>query len=141
MENPGFSSPAEKLVLIVDDEKGIRELLEIVVRKEGFRTELAEDGPEAIEKARKLSPDMILLDLMLPKSGGFEVVRELQAEETAGIPIIVITGRFMDRTTTEMIRQETNVREYVQKPIKMASLTALLHQLLKTRPVMRKMGQ
>ena len=138
MENSGFTNPADKLVLVVDDEKGIRELLETIVRKEGFKVELALDGEEAIKKARALSPDVILLDLMLPKSGGFEVVRELQGDETSGIPIIIITGRYMDRSTAELIRQEANVRDFLEKPIKMASLVAHLHQLLNTRPPAKK---
>ncbi|MDO8805563.1 MAG: response regulator [Elusimicrobiota bacterium] len=141
MENPGFASSADKLVLIVDDEKGIRELLEIVVRREGFRAELSEDGEDALNKARTLSPDIIILDLMLPKSGGFEVLHELQAEETANIPIIVITGRNMDRSTADMIRREANVREYIEKPLKTEVLAARLHQLLKTRPPARKPGK
>jgi len=138
METPGFSSSASKLVLIVDDEKGIREFLKIIVQKEGFRVDMAEDGEEALKKARAIKPDVILLDLMLPKSGGFEVLHELQAEETAGIPIIVMTGRFMDQSTSDMIRQEANVKDYLQKPVKTESLIAHLHQLLKTRPPAKK---
>ena len=138
MENSSFANAADKLVLIVDDEKGIRELLEVIVRKEGFKVALSEDGEDALKKARSLSPDVILLDLMLPKSGGFEVVRELQADETADIPIIIITGRYMDHSTADLIRQEANVRDFIEKPIKMASLVSHLHQLLKTRPSPKK---
>lgn len=138
MENPGFSSSASKLVLIVDDEKGIRDFLKIIIQKEGFKVEVAEDGEDALKKARAISPDVILLDLMLPKSGGFEVLHELQAEETAGIPIIVMTGRYMDRSTSDLIKQEANVKDYLEKPIKTESLVSHLHQLLKTRPPARK---
>ena len=132
MEN--FSNPADKLVLIVDDDSGIRELLEIIVTREGFRAEKSADGEDGMVKARALSPDIILLDLMLPKAGGFEILRELQQEGTAGIPIIVITGRGLDPSTAMMIRQESNVREFIEKPLRKEALVSLLHQVLKTRP-------
>jgi len=138
MGNPEFSSSADKLVLIVDDDKGVRELLEVLVRKEGFQIETAVDGEDALARARKSLPHIILLDLMLPKSGGFEVLHELQAEETAGIPVIVMTGRNMDGSTFDLIRQEPNVREFIQKPLKTELLASLIHKVLKTRPPAKK---
>lgn len=133
---PGFTSPSEKLVLIVDDDKEITDLLEAIVRKEGFRVEKAGDGLEAQNKARSAAPDLVLLDLMLPKAGGFETLQALQAED-ADIPVIVITGRRLDRTTSEMIKQQSNVKEFMEKPIKTELLIASIHQLLRTRPVRR----
>ncbi|MHB0996744.1 MAG: response regulator [Elusimicrobiales bacterium] len=138
MENQPPSSSAEKLVLVVDDDRGVRELLQIILQKEGFRSESAEDGAEALEKARALHPDLILLDLMLPKANGLEIVRELQMDDTGDIPIIIMTGRFMDRSTAEMIKHERNVKEYLEKPVKTALLAALLHKLLNTRPPAKK---
>ncbi len=132
------SSSAEKLVLVVDDDRGVRELLQIILQKEGFRSDSAEDGAEALEKARALHPDLILLDLMLPKANGLEIVRELQMDDTGDIPIIIMTGRFMDRSTAEMIKHERNVKEYLEKPVKTALLAALLHKLLNTRPPAKK---
>src|SRR3990167_3996838 len=103
MQNSGFTNSADKLVLIVDDDREIMDLLEAVVKKEGFKVEKAEDGLEAQNKARSLLPDLILLDLMLPKAGGFEILQALQADETADIPVVVLTGRRLDRTTSDMI--------------------------------------
>ena len=135
-QDPGFTNPADKLVLIVDDDKEIMDLLEAIVRKEGFRVEKAGDGQEAQGKARSLAPDLLLLDLMLPKSGGFETLQALQSED-ADIPVIVITGRRLDRTTSEMIKHQSNVKEFMEKPIKTELLIASMHQILKTRPVRR----
>lgn len=129
-----FSNPAGKLVLIVDDDREIMDLLEAIVRKDGFRIEKAEDGAEALNKARTLSPDLILLDLMLPKTGGFEILRTLQ-EDAGDIPVIVLTGRRLDRTTSDMIKQQSNVKEFMEKPIKTELLIAGMHQILRTRPV------
>lgn len=122
----------EQLVMIVDDDDSVRELLEYVVKKEGFAVVKAADGEEALNKIESLPPDIILLDLMLPRYGGYEVLRRLQNGSTAGIPIIVITGRYTERTTTEMIRQESNVVEFLEKPIKTNVLASLLHRILKT---------
>ncbi len=134
MESNGFGVPGEKTVLIVDDDDSIRDLLEFIVRKEGFRVEKAADGEEALEKARSLLPDLMLLDLMLPRFGGFEILRELQTDETSKIPIVIITGRYTDRSTSDMIKQEPNVRDFVEKPVRPPVLAALLHRILKTQP-------
>jgi len=135
MENTaGFGNPADKLILIVDDDDSVRELIEFIVKKEGFRVEKAADGEEALKKARSVSPDLILLDLMLPKFGGFEILRELQGDETDSIPIVIITGRYTDRSTSEMIKQEPNVRDFIEKPVKPQVLTAVIHKLLHTQP-------
>ena len=134
MENIGSDNPASKLVLIVDDDESVRDLIEFVVKKEGFRIEKAVDGEDALQKARKLTPDLILLDLMLPKFGGFEILRELQSDETAGIPIVIITGRYTDRSTSDMIKQEPNVKDFIEKPVKPQILTALIHKVLRTQP-------
>ncbi len=129
-----LDKPQNKLVLIVDDDDSIRDLLEFIVKKEGFKVEKASDGKTAIEKAKTINPDLILLDLMLPGYGGFEILRELQAYETSSIPIIIITGRYADRTTIELIKQEPNVKEFIEKPIKVNVLSALIHKILKTKP-------
>ena len=129
-----LGNPGDKLVLIVDDDSSVLELVEFMVKKEGFRVEKAVDGEEALRKIPELHPDLVLLDLMLPRYGGFEILRQVQVGETAGIPIVVITGRYTDHSTSEMIRQESNVVEFLEKPIKVAVLSALLHRILKTRP-------
>lgn len=139
MDN-SLSASNGKTVLIVEDDIGVMEFLKIIVAREGFKVEDAYDGQEGVQKARSVLPDLILLDLMLPKSGGFEIARELQNEETGAIPVVIMTGRMMDRSTSEMIKQEANVREYLEKPIKTEVLAALLHRLLKTRPPVRKAG-
>ena len=112
----------------------VMDLLETIVSREGFRIATAGDGEDALSKARKLLPDLIVLDLMLPKSGGFEILNALQAGDMSDIPVIIITGRHLDRSTAEMIRQQPNVREFLEKPIKSELLVSRLHQYLRTRP-------
>jgi two-component system alkaline phosphatase synthesis response regulator PhoP len=133
-QDEDLAKSSDRLVMIVDDDESVRDLLEFVVKKEGFRVETAADGEEGLNKVQSMLPDLILLDLMLPRYGGFEVLRQLQSGETAKIPIIIITGRYTDRTTAEMIRQESNVMDFMEKPLKPAVLALSLHKILKTRP-------
>ncbi len=133
-QESGLGNPAEKLVCVIDDDDSVRELLEFLVKKEGFRCETASDGEEGLNKIQKLLPDLVVLDLMLPRYGGFEILRQLQGGETAKIPIIIVTGRYTDRTTSEMIRQESNVMDFLEKPVKPAVLSVALHKILKTQP-------
>jgi DNA-binding response OmpR family regulator len=119
-----------KLVLVIDDDDGVRELLLFLAKKEGFRVEGAVDGEDGHQKAERLRPDLIILDLMLPRYGGFELLRQLQGSDLSKVPIIVITGRYTDRATADMIRQESNVVEFMEKPVKQNVLSAALQRLL-----------
>lgn len=134
MEGRPLAMPGEKLVLLVDDDESLLDLMEHVVKAEGFRTDRAEDGPEALRKAQALTPDILILDMMLPGMGGYEVLRQLQGAGCGDIPIIIVTGRQMDAQGVELIRQESNVKEFMEKPVRPAVLAATLHRLLFTQP-------
>ncbi len=129
-----MSTASEKLVLLVDDDESLLDLMTHVVKKEGFRTERAMDGEEALAKAAALNPDVIVLDFMLPNMGGYEVLRELQSRGHGDIPIVIVTGRAMDGKSVEMVRQESNVKDFMQKPVRPAMLLAALHRVLGTAP-------
>jgi CheY-like chemotaxis protein len=131
---PAPADAREKLILLVDDDESLLDIVEHVVRREGFRTDRAVDGPQALHKAQTLLPDLILLDYMLPGKGGYEVLRELQSTGHGDIPIVIITGRSLDDKQIALVRQEPNVRDFLIKPMRPPVLTALLHSLLKTRP-------
>ena len=92
------------------------------------------DGEEALAKVVALNPDIIVLDFMLPNMGGYEVLRELQARGHGHIPIVIVTGRAMDAKSVESVRQESNVKDFMQKPVRPALLTAALHRVLGTVP-------
>ncbi|MBI5623091.1 MAG: response regulator [Elusimicrobia bacterium] len=128
------SLPGDKLVMIVDDDDSVRELLEFLLKKEGFRVDTSPDGEDALKRIPEVKPDLVILDMMLPRYGGFEILRELQNGEARDIPIVIITGRYSDSSTKAMIRQESNVREFLEKPVRPAMLAMLLHKLLNTRP-------
>jgi CheY-like chemotaxis protein len=133
-----LAKPEEKLVLVVDDDPGIVGLFTETIRIEGFRVDFARDGEEAIAKAEELKPDMILLDLMLPGYGGYEVIQELKAGPQSKTPIAVISGRFTDKETAVKLRSEPSVVAFLDKPVKPVDLVNLVHKTLKTEPRKRR---
>lgn len=137
MSDLASTSPKDKLVVIIDDDDSVRDLLEFVVKKEGFQVETAADGEAGLEKIGQLMPNLVILDLMLPRYGGFEILRQLQQGQTGKIPIVIVTGRYTDRTTSEMIRQESNVMDFIEKPVKANVLALALHKILKTQPELK----
>lgn len=132
--NDSFDDPKDKLILIVDDDLSILDLLEHAIVKHGFKVERAADGDEALAKAQKISPNLIILDFMLPGMSGFDIIHHLQGGETANIPILIITGRRMDPKNIHLIKQEPNIKEFIEKPIRVVMLTNAIHRILRTRP-------
>jgi two-component system, OmpR family, alkaline phosphatase synthesis response regulator PhoP len=140
MPAPELGEPKDKLVLLVDDDESILDLLEHLIKNEGFRVERAVDGCEAIRKTQSMRPDLVILDFMLPGLAGFEVLKELQMGEARSTPVIVVTGRSVDRQTSDMVRQESNVREFFEKPVKPVILASMIHRILRTRPPETRQG-
>src|SRR5438309_650524 len=92
-------------ILIIEDERGLTEVLSYNLQREGYETIVAHDGQEGLRKAQTLLPDLILLDLMLPVLGGLEVCRELRAgERTRDIPIVMLTAKIDDPDLIETVR-------------------------------------
>ncbi|MBN1465133.1 response regulator transcription factor [candidate division KSB1 bacterium] len=112
-----------KKILLVDDEKDILELLEFNLEAEGYKTYKARDGEEALKKAVEKLPDLILLDIMLPKKDGLTVLRELRANRTtADIPVIFLTAK--DSEIDEIVGLELGADDYIIKPISIRKLLA-----------------
>ena len=110
----------EKKILIVDDEKPIVDILDFNLSKEGFATFSAYDGEEAISTALSVKPDLILLDLMLPKIDGFNVCKELRKHLTC--PIIMLTAK--DEVVDKIIGLELGVDDYMTKPFSIREVIA-----------------
>src|SRR6266540_1926399 len=104
-----------KRILIVEDEKDLAELIAFNLEKEGYRPIIALDGISGMEAAHKDSPDLVLLDLMLPGIQGTDICKILKRDErTAGIPIIMLTakGEEIDR----VVGLEVGADDYITKP-------------------------
>ncbi len=110
-----------RTVLIVDDEKAIVDILDFNLKKEGYATLRAYDGPEGLRTAREGKPDLILLDIMLPGMDGFEVCRTLRSEGD-NVPIIMLTAR--EEETDKVFGLETGADDYITKPFSMRELLA-----------------
>jgi len=119
----------KKKVLIVDDEADIVETIKFNLELENIECIEAYDGEEALSKAKKENPDLILLDIMLPKINGYKIARLLKFDESyKNIPIIMLTAR-TQKTDIEL-GEETGADEYVAKPFDMDMLVALVKRYL-----------
>ncbi|EXJ23260.1 Two-component response regulator SA14-24 [Alkalibacterium sp. AK22] len=109
-----------KKILVVDDEKPISDIVKFNLEKEGFEVVTAYDGEEALEKVEEENPDLIVLDLMLPKKDGLEVCREVR--KTKDIPIIMVTAK--DQEIDKVLGLELGADDYVTKPFSNRELVA-----------------
>jgi DNA-binding response OmpR family regulator len=107
-------------VLVVEDEKALRETLAYSLKKEGYEVKTAADGRQAVDAARQFHPAMIVLDIMLPELDGFEVCRILRREMTA--PILMLTAR--DDEIDRVVGLEVGADDYLTKPFSMRELLA-----------------
>ena len=113
------------LVLIVDDEYIGRETLQSVLEGEGYDLEMAENGPQAIEKAKQLLPDVILLDVMMPGMTGFEVCQRIRSDpQIAEIPIIILTA--LDDRESLLNALKAGADDFISKPFDRYELRARL---------------
>lgn len=128
--------PKHRTVFVVDDDDTMREMMDFILRKEGFTVDNYSNGVDAVQSIlNKLpdAPDLIILDMMMPVKSGYEIIRDLQDQQTRRIPVIVVTGRQMDRHLIDNLRAEGNVRDFLPKPFSPAVLGKTAHHILKTR--------
>lgn len=120
----------KKKILIVDDEKDIVETIQFNLEVEGFDCLVAYDGEDALLKAKRENPDLILLDIMLPKINGYKVCRLLKFDEKyRHIPIIMLTAKAQE--SDKLMGKETGADEYVCKPFVMDKLVGMIRKYLK----------
>ncbi len=114
-------------VLIVDDDENICELLRLYLEKDGFETVVASDGEKAVEYTAKYSPDIILLDIMLPGLDGWQVCREIR--KTKDTPIIMLTAK--SETFDKILGLELGADDYVTKPFDAKEVIARIKAVLR----------
>jgi two-component system alkaline phosphatase synthesis response regulator PhoP len=115
-------------ILIADDEPSIIQLNRLYLTKEGYTVHAARDGQEALELARRIKPDLIVLDLMMPRVDGWEVCRELRKDGTAP-PIIMLTAK--DEDVDKIVGLEMGADDYVTKPFNPRELLARIKAILR----------
>ena len=127
-EESGRPSPSmANTILVVDDEKNIVQLARLYLGREGFRVEEAHDGKEALDKARALNPDLIVLDIMMPEMDGLSVCRELR--KTSNVPVIILTARSDD--VDKIVGLEIGADDYLTKPFNPRELVARVKAVLR----------
>lgn len=107
-------------ILIVDDEKAIADIIKFNLEKEGYTVYTANDGEEGIKKVFELMPDLVLLDIMMPKKDGFQVLKEIRAKYQ--IPVIMLTAK--EEEVDKVLGLELGADDYVVKPFSMRELMA-----------------
>jgi DNA-binding response OmpR family regulator len=114
-------------ILVADDEKNIVQLARLYLGNEGFRVEEAANGKQALEKARSLNPDLIVLDIMMPEMDGLTVCKEIR--KTSNVPVIILTAR--DDDVDKIVGLEVGADDYVTKPFNPRELVARVKAVLR----------
>jgi DNA-binding response OmpR family regulator len=119
-------------ILVADDEKTNADFFQVMLTKLGFRVEVAYDGEETLQKVHKFLPDIILLDLLMPKLSGYHVIEILKNdEETKHIPIIVLTAVNDIKNKVDMI--ELGIEDYITKPFNFVEILARIRSNLRSK--------
>lgn len=121
-------------ILVVDDEPDLIRVLEFGLKASGYTVEVASDGQEGLKKAREIKPDVILLDLMLPKLDGYKVCRLLKFDDRfKHIPIIILSARTQEGDQT--LALEMGANRFVTKPYDFTEILGYIETLLKSPSV------
>lgn len=117
------------VLLVADDDEDILTLVQLRLSRSGFEVVVARDGEEALRLARERSPDLAVLDWMMPKMSGVDVLRALRASEaTAGIPVVLLTARASEFDVREGI--DAGADDYIQKPFSPQELAVRVQAIL-----------
>lgn len=130
----GFPTIMENKILVIDDERPIVEILKINLEKNGYKVICAFDGETAVEKAFSDEPDLILLDVMLPKMDGFTVCKKIR--EKSAVPIIMLTAR--EEEVDKVLGLELGADDYMTKPFSLRELMARVKANLRRTQITQK---
>lgn len=120
----------KQTIVVIEDEADMADLVAIRLRKEGYDVHVARDGAEGLRLVHQARPDLILLDLMLPKMPGLEVLQAVrQTPSLAGVPVVIMSAKGEEGDV--VIGLHTGADDYVTKPFSMAILTARIRALLR----------
>ena len=118
-----------KKILIVDDEQDIVETLKFMLEAQGYECFCAYDGENGLSMAKEVLPDLMILDVMMPKINGYKISRLLKYDNKyKDIPIIMVTARSQEED--KLIGQETGVNEYITKPFELDEVIAKVNEYL-----------
>src|ERR1041384_606120 len=128
--------PEPPTILLVDDEDAVQKLLTYPLEREGFRVVSARDGEEALVRFSEETPDLVVLDIMLPHLDGLEVCKRLRARST--VPIIMLTAR--DDELDKVVGLELGADDYITKPFSIREFRSRVRALLRRASAARQTG-
>ena len=114
-------------IMIVDDEKDFRGMLDLMMKKEGFETEVAEDGRDFLEKVDKFQPDIVMLDVMMPRLTTSEILEKLKEKKNNPKIILLTVVRYSDEEKKKILHME-NIVDYVTKPFDIDELMVIIQK-------------
>ena len=125
---------ADAKVLLVDDDPVILKLLQVNFEMEGYTVLTANDGVEGLEKARAERPDVVILDIMMPRMDGLEVTRELKGDDsTKEMPILLLSAKA--QASDIQLGRDVGADDYLTKPFDPLELLERVSEILKSRPI------
>jgi two-component system response regulator RegX3 len=127
------ATTSTQTILVVEDEESFVDALLIGLKREGFRVEVARDGKEALDIFDAVQPDLVLLDVMLPKISGIDVCRQLR--KRSQVPIIMVTAKAAEIDT--VVGLEVGADDYITKPYRLRELVARMRAVLRRAPMDR----
>jgi two-component system alkaline phosphatase synthesis response regulator PhoP/two-component system response regulator VicR len=120
-----------KKVLVVDDQPHIVRLIQVNLEKEGFQVATAGDGVEGLQQAQEVKPDLVILDVIMPRKDGFTLLRELKADaQFADTPVIMLTVKTHNADIVEGLKEGAEL--YLPKPFHPKELVSLVKRVLET---------
>lgn len=132
-----MSAGEQKLILVVDDEAPVRNYLKMVLKDEGFRVVTASDGGQALDCVKEQTPDLISLDLVMPKRSGMKFYGDLQTNpEWKNVPVLIVTGHARDDLGREDFQELTvsGPGFYLEKPVKPKDYIGAVYKMLGMTP-------
>jgi CheY-like chemotaxis protein len=130
---------ASKVILVVDDEEDIRKLLKRLLADKGHRVVEADRGLLALRMVKEHTPDLIILDAMLPELHGFDIARRIKGSEKYGrIPIVMVSAVYRGWRIAEDLKNNYGIEEYIEKPFRITDVLRAVQRLLGERDQQRK---
>lgn len=127
-------------ILVADDEKINIDFFQVMLTKLGFSVEVAYDGEEVLEKVKEFAPDLILLDLLMPKLSGFQVAEILKKDnETKDIPIVVLSAVSDIKDKVDML--ELGIDDYITKPFNFVEILARIRNILRSKSLKNEIAK
>jgi DNA-binding response OmpR family regulator len=124
-----YSAGRVPVLLIADDDEDILMLVQLRLSRSGYEVVVARDGEEALQLAREKQPDLVVLDWMMPKASGLEVLRAMRADESvASIPVVLLTARVSESDIQEGI--DAGADDYIAKPFSPQELASRIQTIL-----------